>query len=261
MNNENKTIIRHLLNLIINPNDQSNIQQLTQILHNKEEYTTITSLLDSLDSKPDEFIKKVTVTVQKYKDNEEILLYTMLIDLAYRLKSYAPFEEITYNMTTTALKVASNLDQKLTARIINRIIRDDYFQTQLQYVNFLAEYGDKKTALSILLNLIKFFGETNAHEYYKEKYSILLGTLGNVLYEYDAEKAATAYEKALEIQRGLLAQDPQNSTYLADVAMTCNNLGTLMIRMGRFENSEQFYREALELIEKVPLKNTSHLLD
>ena len=41
--------------------------------------------------------------------------------------------------------------------------------------------------------------------------------------------------------------DPENVAYQSDVAMTLNNLGTLLSNMGRIEEAKQRYEKALEM--------------
>jgi len=61
------------------------------------------------------------------------------------------------------------------------------------------------------------------------------------------EESKQRYENALEMRQTLLANDPDNVSYQSDVAMTLNNLGTLLSEMGRIEESKQRYENALEM--------------
>ena len=71
-------------------------------------------------------------------------------------------------------------------------------------------------------------------------------------------KAASYYEVALALYRGLAKTNPQN--YLPDLAMTLNNLGALQRDKNEFDKAEKSFLEALEAYQKLAEVNPQSYL-
>ena len=72
--------------------------------------------------------------------------------------------------------------------------------------------------------------------------------LGNIFYNTgNFFRAKDCYEFYLLISQRLLKANPENLSYLSDVAMTLNNLGGLLTKMGSIEEAKKKLEKALEL--------------
>jgi len=71
-------------------------------------------------------------------------------------------------------------------------------------------------------------------------------------------KAASYYEVALALYRGLAKTNPQN--YLPDVAKTLNNLGNLQYKKNEFDKAEKSFLEALKAYQKLAEVNPQSYL-
>jgi len=75
--------------------------------------------------------------------------------------------------------------------------------------------------------------------------------LGNIFYNTgNFFRAKDCYEFYLLISQRLLKANPENLSYLSDVAMALNNLGALLTNIGHFKEAKGRFEEALEIRQK-----------
>ncbi len=77
------------------------------------------------------------------------------------------------------------------------------------------------------------------------------------------EEAKDRYEKSLLIYEKLLETDPENVAYQSNVAMTLNNLGVLLSKIGSHRRCETKVRKGARNETRPPRKQTQkmHLIN
>ncbi|MDD4498033.1 MAG: tetratricopeptide repeat protein [Methanosarcinaceae archaeon] len=204
-----------------------------------------------------ESLQKAEEAAQKAKAND-ILIHTLNVRGQLMLNLGALDEAVQICGQTS----------KIFAELSTKGPENDFFQQCLQ-----MNLNNIETAGNMFSNMGRFPQAKNAYEtglsisqkmldlLHQDTFCInytatVLNSLG-VLFIRDMgcpEEANIRFEKALEIYESLLKNDPENVGYQSDVAMTLNNLGTLLSDIGRLEDAKGRYEKALEIYESL-LKN------
>ena len=66
------------------------------------------------------------------------------------------------------------------------------------------------------------------------------------------EPARRSYERAIELRRQLIAEDPRNNRYPFELAGTYNNLGGLYLREGQLDRAREEFDRAMDLMRRLP---------
>ena len=147
----------------------------------------------------------------------------------------------------TLLLRKANLQSEYTTAVADDVLIDAMGDKAYE----LIEYNQLEAALQLCEELVCIF-EHDTSEKGMNNYSIALDELGRVLEIKNAFKKATeVFNKALQTDRKLVADFPENPRYRRDLSVSLDNVADILQAQNEWDEALELYTESLEIRRKL----------
>ncbi|MBQ3087953.1 MAG: toll/interleukin-1 receptor domain-containing protein, partial [Clostridia bacterium] len=181
-----------------------------------------------------------------------------LVNLANR--SYAVYQTGVDSMDEYLLCNLTALLRKADMKDAYEIaVADDVLITAMKNkATALREHNQLEAALQLCEELVCIF-EHDTSEKGMNNYSIALDELGRVLEIKNAFKMATeVFNKALQTDRKLVAEFPENPEYRSGLSVSLNKVADILQAQNEWEEALELYTESLEIARKLATDFPEH---